>query len=437
MIDRLYKTYCFWRNHGSKSLFRLLALKIKMGGASLSAAPHAATTRYDVVNQGNVRDSVKARFQACSPLRVFSSQVVGCDKRISVVTDSINSGSLYGGVGTAIILAVLLAQEINARIRIITRTERAQPANFHHLLETYGLSIAHEVEFVFAPHYDYRYEIDLLEGEQFITTSWWTTASTMSSVRHGSIIYLLQEDERMFYPYGDDHLRCSSVLRSNGIRFVINTQLLFDHLVGQGFTNVAENGMWFEPAFPDNLYFPRCSTKSIKRTLMFYARPNNLRNLFYFGINVIEEAVARGIIDLNSWDILFVGKDIPDVVIGESYTPMVRQNMAWKDYAELVGSVDVGISLMYTPHPSYPPLDLAASGAIAVTNRLSNKMDLGSYSKNIVVGDLDLESMLCALSEGLRLASNETLRNANYQSAGLSRDWYSTLSPVILNLAKS
>lgn len=436
MIDRLYKVYCFWRNHGSDSLLKLLAHKISNNTSSLSTAGNSATKRFDIVNQGNVRDVVSARFQACTPLRVFSSQALKGDKRISVVTDSINSGSLYGGVGTALILATLLAKEASARIRIITRTERAQAENFQHLLETYNLSVDQEVEFVFAPYYDFRYEIDLFEGEQFITTSWWTTESTMASIRHDSIIYLLQEDERMFYPYGDDHLRCSTVLHSSSLNFVINSQLLYDHLLAEGFNNIANSGIWFEPAFPSAIYYPRSSEETGKRKLIFYARPNNLRNLFYFGINVIEEAVARGIVDLNLWDIIFVGKDVPRIVIGESYVPTIKENLAWADYAELIGSVDLGLSLMYTPHPSYPPLDLVASGAVAITNRFASKQNLTGYSKNIIVGDLELESMLTALGEGLKLATNQPLRSENYLGATLNRNWSDALSEVTRNILK-
>ena len=90
---------------------------------------------------------------------------------------------------------------------------------------------------------------------------------------------------------------------------------------------------------------------------------------------------------------------------------------------------------MYTPHPSYPPLDLAASGAVVVTNRFANKRSLDSYSQNIVCGDLDFESMLEALSTGVRLALDDTTRQANHQKSGLNRSWRTSTSGVIRTLA--
>lgn len=429
MIDRLYKIYCFWRNHGSRALIRLLLIKLQLAGSH-------EHPRNKAIDQGSARELVAARFEACSPLQIFAIPNVDGKKRISIVTDSINSGSLYGGVGTAIIIAALLAESTKSHLRVVTRTERAKPENLGHILKTYGIQLDKEVEFSFAPFYDKRHEIDLLEGERFITTSWWTTAATMASVPHGSVIYLLQEDERMFYPYGDDHLRCSTIMRSKEVRYLINTQLLFDHLVSEGFSNIAKNGMWFEPAFPADVFFPRTAKPESKLKFLFYARPNNLRNLFYFGIDLLEEAVAQGILDLGIWDVVLVGKDIPKVVLGETYVPAIRENLAWSEYAELIGGVDLGLCLMYTPHPSYPPLDLAASGAVVVTNQFANKLDLGAYSKNIVCSELDRASMLEALAEGIRLASDAMARESNYQASRLRRDWRLSTADVIRNVAK-
>jgi O-antigen biosynthesis protein len=435
LIDRLYKVFCFWRNHGSRALIRLVLIKLRLAGSASPSIPHVASVRDLAIDRGTARNLVTTRFEACSPLLVFSIPNAVGNKRITIVTDSINSGSLYGGVGTAIIIAALLAEATKAHLRVVTRTERAHTENLWHVLETYGIQLGKEVEFVFAPFYDKRAEIDLLEGERFITTSWWTTAATMASVPHESIIYLLQEDERMFYPHGDDHLRCSTIMQSKDIRYLINTQLLFDHLVGEGFSNVADSGKWFEPAFPAEVFYPRPAMHGRKLKLFFYARPNNLRNLFFFGIDLLEEAVTRGLLDLEHWDIVLVGKDIPKIVLGETYVPEIRENLTWSEYAELIGNIDLGLSLMYTPHPSYPPLDLAASGAVVVTNRFANKRDLSAYSKNIICGDLDRVSMLDALVEGIRLASDKTTRASNYRASALLRDWKASTADIIRSLA--
>jgi O-antigen biosynthesis protein len=425
-MEAIRRALRYQRVHGTRQLLRESVARLVRSYPVAGGLPLAE-------EQGwvSVGDLVRKQAPQCAPLRLFTVPK-GSLPRVTIVTDSVNRGHLYGGVGTAIIMGALLAQASGARLRLVTRNEPAQPAGFETVLETYGIRLSQDVEFVYAPFFDTRYEIDAFEEEHFITTSWWTTACTIASVRSEYVIYLLQEDERMFYPYGDEHLRCSRILANRDIRFVVNTQLLFDHLVGSGLPNIAARGTWFEPSFPPAVFHPRERAEGAKRTLMFYARPNNLRNLFYFGIEVLEAAVMRGIIDLQQWDLVLVGKDIPRLRFDEGrYTPQVRENLSWTQYAALAGQTDLALCLMYTPHPSYPPFDLAASGAVVVTNRFGNKQDLAGYSKNIICGDTDLESMLAAVAEGVRLASDPRQRDENHRANRLGSDWTQSLAGVV------
>ena len=442
MPNLLHRVLAYHRVHGTRQLLREIVSRIQRRGFTpVGALPDAAMPSDekswvslafgDDHGWVSAREMAQKYIQSRTPLRLFtvpSSQ----PRRISLVTDSINKGSLYGGVGTSMIMAALIAQATQSRLRIITRTEAAQPAGLLIVLRTYGITLTHEVEFAYAPVGDNAYEIDCFEDEQFITTSWWTTAATLASVRSQSITYLLQEDERMFYPYGDEHMRCSQILGNTDIRFIINTKLLFDHLVASGLDNVATHGMWFEPSFPHKVFRPRDREAGQKRQLLFYARPHNVRNLFYFGLELLEAAIARGIINLDEWEILLVGKDIPKLRFDNGrYTAKRLENLSWTEYAELAGNTDLALCLMYTPHPSYPPFDLAASGAVVVTNRFGNKQDLSGYSRNIICGDLQLESMLAAMASGVALATDATQRSDNFQNNLLGTDWKASFADVV------
>ena len=411
------------------ALVRLVLYKAKLRSAPPLQAP-AVPAPTQAVREGEASALVELRFQATTPLRVYSTPAEGVS-RVTMITDTIKEGAVYGGVGTAMIMSALIAENQQRRLRIVTRIQTPQPSNLDHVLSTYGVMLTRDPEFVFAPFYDRRHEMDIFDDELFVTTSWWTTAAAMASVAHESVLYLLQEDERMFYPYDDERLRCAQVLESTSIRYVVNTRLLYDHLVGSGMEHLQKTGMWFEPAFPASVFHPRPRAVTGKRRFLFYARPNNVRNLFYFGVDVIEQAVRRSVLDLEDWDIVLVGKDIPAITFGDGYVPEKHENLAWQRYAELIGSVDLGLCLMYTPHPSYPPLDLAASGAVVVTNRCGNKRDLSGLSRNIVLGNLERESMLEAMAEGVRLAKDEARRTANFAANGLATDWRSALAEVI------
>jgi hypothetical protein len=47
----------------------------------------------------------------------------------------------------------------------------------------------------------------------------------------------------------------------------------------------------------------------------------------------------------------------------------------------------MGISLMVSPHPSYPPLEMSRFGVKTITNTYANK-DLSSFNENIVSLDV-------------------------------------------------
>lgn len=369
-----------------------------------------------------------ARYPQCQKLAVYRAP--GPPRRVSVVTDSINAGSLYGGVGTALLLGALIANDRDAPLRLITRTEPAAPGNLAHVLDTAEVTLSQEPQFLFSPPSDEQPpRVDVHDAELFITTSWWTTEATLGTVPDSQILYLLQEDERMFYPFGDERLHCERTLSHPGIHFAINSGLLKDHLVQEGFSNISRHGVCFEPAFPRKVFQPR-PREGERRRFMFYARPQHARNLFYFGLEVLREAVEQGLLDPRQWDIVMVGKDIPRLTLNGTSVIETQEGMSWQDYARFIGGVDVALSLMYTPHPSYPPLDLAVSGAWVVTNQFGNKESLKHYSDRIITKPLDIG----ALVEGLREAIDQCELHRGkspVDPSGLGKDWSIQLRPVV------
>ena len=90
---------------------------------------------------------------------------------------------------------------------------------------------------------------------------------------------------------------------------------------------------------------------------------------------------------------------------------------------------------MDTPHPSYPPLDLAASGAVVVTNRHGRKTSLAEYSKNILCVEPTVEGLKEGVAEAVLLVKHGEKRRANWASDGISRSWQSSFESVLNTLA--
>jgi hypothetical protein len=383
----------------------------------------------------NVDEAIQERFSGLRPLRVFP--IPASCRRVTVVTDSINSGSLYGGVGTALIIATLLAKHLDADLRLVTRTEAAVGANFSDVLAVNGIAWGKDIEFLYSPA-DGARSVGLSDNDLFLTTSWWTTRSVREVVRPSQIVYLLQEDERMFYPFGDERLRCEETLNDPEIRTIVNSQLLFEHLTTgpDALYRLEQRGLWFEPAFPDTNYHPEPAVRDgAKKRFLFYARPKNLRNLYWRGLEAIEIALSSRIFNPDDWEFYFVGHSIENVSLSGGIKPTLLQNLPWGEYARVTRKTDVALCLMDTPHPSYPPLDLAASGAVVVTNRRGLKTSLACYSDNILCSDPTIEGLTAGLRRAVAIVGDEPLRTSNYSRNRMNRDWNLALEPVVRRIA--
>jgi hypothetical protein len=159
-----------------------------------------------------------------------------------------------------------------------------------------------------------------------------------------------------------------------------------------------------------------------------------LRNLYWRGLEVIEASLEEGILDPEHWEIHFVGQDLEDLVLPRGVRPRLAQNLPWAEYINLIARMDVGLSLMDTPHPSYPPLDLAAAGAVVVTNRHGAKTSLAHYSENILCVEPTLEGLKRGIADATKLAADGPRRAAYHARNQLGRDWEVALEPVLQEL---
>jgi len=116
--------------------------------------------------------------------------------------------------------------------------------------------------------------------------------------------------------------------------------------------------------------------------------------------------------------------------------PQIINDAPREEYLRIVRGVDVGLSLIYSPHPGYPPFDLAASGAVVVTNRFgAAKMDLSRYSPNILCVEPSVPGLVAGLRRAVALAEDQAMRTANAAKFGMPRDWPTALAPILDYLA--
>jgi glycosyltransferase involved in cell wall biosynthesis len=326
-------------------------------------------------------DSGVPGFHLSSPLNLQVSDALAVRPSINVLLPSLRLKHMSGGPNTAVLLAVLLAEK-GEHIRLIAcdaSAEGEEAALFPHMDGLLQRPVARErIELVDA--FDRTRPTAIGTNDLFLATAWWTAQIAKYAVAktvRKTFIYLIQDFEPILHEGSTFQARALETYGLSHIP-VINTRLLLDHLVRESAgcyadPVFAESALWFEPALDRSYYFPDPGQagQSGKKVLLFYARPTVARrNLFEIGVVALRRAVASGVIDKDNWEVWAMGEKLAPVALGNGVFLNPLPWMSFDDYAKRVRTADLLLSLMLSPHPSYPPLEMAASGKLVVTNSI-------------------------------------------------------------------
>lgn len=312
--------------------------------------------------------------------------VVGRGPSVTLLIPSILPSASFGGVSTALRLAATLADQSGSALRVVCTDTPSRQEDLNALATQIGLALPASSTLI-NQHSRQSMMLDLRTDDDIIATTWWTALLASQLRRSGKFVYLVQDDESGFYAPGDYSVLAASTYSLGNAIPVVNTSVLLDHLRGQFPATFNEDTLFFEPAI-DRARFRPDPTPRERRTLFFYARPDVPRNLFFVGLEAISIAIGDGRFG-SGWDLVMAGSTTTSVELRDGRVIRALGKLPIEAYASLSGRVDVALALMASPHPSYPPLELAASGASVVTNAYAGKRDLTRYSPNIVVCDAD------------------------------------------------
>jgi hypothetical protein len=172
------------------------------------------------------------------------------------------------------------------------------------------------------------------------------------------------------------------------------------------------------------------------RRLLFYARPepHAARNMFELGVLALGRAIERG--SFSGWELDGIGSVRGGRRLELAHGAALRllPRAAQADYAEALRSHDVGLALMYTPHPSLVPIEMASAGMLAVTNTFENKTAeaLRAISPNIVAAEPSVEAIADALCRAAAEAEDGERRVAGSRVAW-SRDWEASFGDDVMD----
>jgi hypothetical protein len=107
-------------------------------------------------------------------------------------------------------------------------------------------------------------------------------------------------------------------------------------------------------------------------------------------------------------------------------------------YAELLREHDVGLALMYTPHPSLAPIEMAAAGMLTVTNTFETKTAdaLAAISPNLVAVEPGLESIVAGLRDAVGGVEDAEARVRGAR-VNWSRDWDESFDDALMGRLES
>lgn len=219
------------------------------------------------------------------------------------------------------------------------------------------------------------------ENDVFFASAWWTAHlsreildqmdSHFASKGGRKFVYLIQDYESCFYPWSTKFMLAEDTYRNcDEIIPVFNTSILHDFFVEKGFFN---SGIIYSPPINEKLASSFDFSLEREKKVLIYMRPHAERNCLPFAGRLVELLFERDPEFWDSWSFYAVGEDFDADKHLRSKKITVLGRLSLAEYAREVSSSRVGISFMVSPHPSYPPLEMAAGGMSVITNNYENK----------------------------------------------------------------
>lgn len=237
----------------------------------------------------------------------------------------------------------------------------------------------------------------------FLATAWWSAHAADRTIRRNgyfndSFLYLIQDYEPNFYPWGQEYADATA---SYGLKFqpVFNTTLLRDFFADRGYPFATDKALSFHPSIDIARYASgrREQRADGPRRLALYGRPEVPRNMFATAIEALSRFIQDQDIGPKDLEILSVGLPHAPISMPGGITVQSLGKLPWEDYPKFLLGVDFGLSLMHSPHPSHPPIEMAASGVRVVTNTFGPK-DLSALSPAILSCEGTAPALGAALS---------------------------------------
>ncbi|MFT7529280.1 MAG: hypothetical protein ACI9FD_000280 [Gammaproteobacteria bacterium] len=371
-----------------------------------------------------------------APLRldVQSGQPV----RINLLIPEVNFSRFYGGYIAKFHLARKLVER-GYRVRVITIDQCIYDLEtWKREIQSYaGLeTIFDQIEVLC--RFDRSQSVPVSSQDRVIATTWWSAFIAHQMVKElnqDSFVYLIQEYEPFTFPLGSYY-----ALANSSYEFphhaLYSTELLQDYfkLNRVGYLHKSSNASEIEYDYFENAiirYEPfEISPRPEGFRLLFYARPeaHAARNMFEIGYIALARAIDEGCFEHGTFEFHGIGSSHGDIPLPKGHNLKMLGKFGLQEYKEKLLDYDLGLALMYTPHPSLLPLEMAAAGMLVVTNSCMNKSaeSMSQISSNLLTAEPTIDGVVAMLRDAARNVSDYQSRTDGSR-VQWANDWENAL----------
>lgn len=213
----------------------------------------------------------------------------------------------------------------------------------------------------------------------YIATAWWTALSAKQAQtfisgyfgRSRRYVYLIQDYEPNFYGWSTRYALAESTY-FNAERYIaiVNSEELFDFFEKSRY----RLGTKFCLPYKLNQNINQLlKPERREKVILFYGRPSVHRNAFEIICDALAQWQMQNPVEAATWQILSLGESYDPERVKPVQNLSVLGKLTLEQYAYWLNRASIGISLMLSPHPSYPPLEMAEAGLMVITNDYADR----------------------------------------------------------------
>jgi hypothetical protein len=316
--------------------------------------------------------------------------------RLNLLLPTFRSSSVFGGIATAYALfekvAAHMGEDIDLRMVFTADYERVQSSDLPPGWTLAAPEQQVETRSAVCIPCGLRTKMSLTvrENDIFFVSAWWDAAAAFGLIdlqksffgRRHRLRYFIQDYEPNFSAWSSPwSIAEGTYRRPRDTVAMINSNVLAEYLNRLGYE--FEERYVFQPLWNDGLGAPSLHRDALEEDiLLVYWRPHVERNLGSIVKAGLASWLEQDPYGADRWRIFAIGEDGPDVRLTDWRSMENLGKLELAQYAALLRRAKVGLSLMLSPHPSYPPLEMAAFGMRVITNRFGTK-DLSTYGDAI------------------------------------------------------